>query len=1125
MTELSKEKLEEKLETLLNDAIKEEKRGNWEDSIAILDKIKKICIDNNNEKLEAVVTYKLGEIYHISSHFEKVRGRILHNINLAIKNFQRALIIYRKLAFKSKIKACQGFLNFIQYVFGLEEEKSEYFIESANKHFKKAKTGFSKKRNKEEFYKLAILESRALSLIIGEKLIQVNTIPSIHKLILENRKLLTKIWNYIKNKDDFSEIYTYHFLKSIIDLSSWIIAYCPIDECDIKNYILDTIKDFEEILSIFKERNKKLLLFYGYTIYSYLNLSYARYFAENQFEQKKYLKTTQKWVSEAENILPSIKSNQILGIYYYTKYTTAFSLTSLGYFAKNFKKVLIDLNYCIATGSLSFPKISIAHILLDASSAFLDIAFSNFTPDKLRLDFVHNALDLINLPTDQLSLIHEPRYKIFNMNYKSQLVAANALLGDYSEDIDKKSNYIRIASRNFNDLMEYEYHNIDKTIFYYTKYLFYASRTGIILARNSKNKKDKIEYYQKTTIFLLKSLELVFAHSYIENLFLIGDTLFEVGKLTNDDQLLKKAYSSYIDAIEYCQNKGYQNLVGTAYINLAQIEDRLNNYISAAENYKKAIDSYERAVLHLSYTKSVKKIEKLMNYLKAWESIEIAKSHHLKEDHIKAQFFYAKASKILRNLREYKFEAPFYAAWGKLEEAEELSKQNKNKEAVKSYLEAKNNFEEAIETFQEFSKKHTHEDKKRISKLIEVAKVRVIYCEARYMIENARLEGKVGNHNAAAELYSKSGNLFEKLCQKFKIKREKDELTAIFHLCKAWENLERAEAQQDPSLYTIASDLFKDAEKIFPEVKMKKYSIANSQYCIALAFGILFDNSSDLKDKINYYRKIKMFLRDSARNYQLGGFGQDAQWALATSAFFDGLWFLIKSDNETDLPTKKEYMNIAIYYLESALSMFDKAGYEKKKEIILKYLDMLQTEKSALISALKIIEKPHLLKSSIGISAPNCPIEISSSVNVEEMQKTDFQAESENSWRERIHHIYYYLSDGACIFNQSFSTEKKVSPVLVAGGLTGIASLIQELTQTQTRVKVIEQENMSILLEHGKFVSAALISEENLVTLRTKLIQSVRNIEDVYRTELENYQGKISGFNKIRDIVNSIFGN
>ncbi|MFX0138090.1 MAG: hypothetical protein ACFFDN_30890, partial [Candidatus Hodarchaeota archaeon] len=580
---------------------------------------------------------------------------------------------------------------------------------------------------------------------------------------------------------------------------------------------------------------------------------------------------------------------------------------------------------------------------------------------------------------------------------------------------------------------------------------------------------------------------------------------------------------SYMDAIEYCKNKGYFNLVGSAYINLAQIDDRLGNFPSAAENYKNAIDSFDQAILTLTYTRLSKKIEKLKNYMIAWNLIEVAKTHRMNEDHYNSQFKYKQASQILNNIREYSFESPFYSSWSILEKAEYLSKKNQHQEAAATYLVSKGNFKDAIEVLNSYLGKRKTEEKDRISKLIQVAEIRAAYCNARYQIETARLESKKGNHLLAAEFYDKASILFENICQAFRIKRERDELTAIFYLCKAWESMERADIEQKAQLYAEASKLFEKAGNIFPESRMKKLSVGNSLYCSALEYGSLFDKSIELAEKTNYYKKIKMYLREASKNYQLGGFKQDAQWALATSTSFDGIWHLILSDNEIDFAKKNEYLNVATQYLNKALQIFNKTEYEQKKGDILNYLEMIKNEKEILTSALNIIEKPEISASSIGISAPSCPIEISSSVNIDEMQQTDLKTESEINWRRRIHKIYLFLSTGTCIFTHSFKSKYEISTHLISGGDAEVSSLLQEMTKKKSKIKFVELEEMTILLEYGKYLIAALITEENLVTLQNKLMLLIQDIEDFYQEELESYSENLISFSKVGKFIQKIF--
>ncbi|NVM05254.1 MAG: hypothetical protein HWN67_23245, partial [Candidatus Helarchaeota archaeon] len=545
---------------------------------------------------------------------------------------------------------------------------------------------------------------------------------------------------------------------------------------------------------------------------------------------------------------------------------------------------------------------------------------------------------------------------------------------------------------------------------------------------------------------------------------------------------------------------------------------------SAAENYKKALESFDHALMTFTYLKLGKKIEKLKNYMKAWNLIEIAKSQHVKEEHSNAQLNYEQASHILSNIREYNFEASFYSAWALLEKAELLSKQNKHQEAAATYLVSKSKFDDAIEVLNsKLNKRISMKIKDRVSKLILVAEIRETYCSARYQIETARIESKKGNHLLAAELYNKSSSLFEKLIQTYRIGREKDELEAIFYLCKAWESMERADVQQDPTLFTIASDLFKQASKIFPDSRLKKLSIGNSLYCSALECSAKFDKTSELKEKINHYKKIKMCLRESSKNYKLGGFEQDAKWALATSTFFDGIWHLMKSDNEIDFSKKREYLSIASNYLNEALNILKDTEYEQKKQDILNHLRMIKDEKTILTSALNVIEKPEISESSVGISAPYSPIEISSSVSIGEMQQTDLKTEAESNWAKKIHHIYMFLPKGICIYDHSFMTEEEIEPQLVAGGLAGISGLIQELTQSKTKVKIVEQEEMTLLLEHGKYMTTALVAEENLVILRNKLVQLVEDVEDLFQEEFETFYGNLNVFSKVGKLIRKIF--
>ncbi|MFX0133931.1 MAG: hypothetical protein ACFFDN_09820 [Candidatus Hodarchaeota archaeon] len=1125
MSNIPEEKIPKQIEELLLQAEDEVRKYNWEGTIEILKNIEKISIDEKFKEIKGNLFCKLGEIYHIAADFKKNADEVLNYFKLSISYFQKAHNIFTELKIEERIDACLGFINLINYISGTEKNKEEFLLDSAKKYFKKAKIIYLKNGDSINSLKMAIFESIASTLFITEKIIRIDEQTNFKELTTECEKLITELWKNIKNETDFPEIYTYHFLVSVLEFFHFVFAFLPTEILNVKQYILDNMDRFKEFIDIFEKSAKKLCLFNAYSIYANLHMFYALLFVDNQFELKKYVKTAEKSIRKGEKLLVLINGNPFLTLFYFTRFTNAIFLVYLGFFTKDFKHIMKDFDFLVGLIPLYFPKIMVAHLIFYLAGIFLVVALNRSMPDTQRINFARNSLNLMELLTNKIPLVKNLNYKIYNLTLDVGLCAANAVLGDLIKNKEEQSKHLRIASKIFNNLSDYDYYSIRSTQVYY-QFLNSASRTGILLAENSSNKSEKVNYYQMVIDFLLKSKNMIFFLFYQVNLFLIGDIYFKIGILTNDEEILKKSYLSYIDAIDYCKNKGYFNLVGSAYVIVAQIEDRLGNFLSAAKNYQNAINYFDQAIMTLTYTKLGKKIEKLKNYVEAWNIIETAKSFHTREDHQNAQLNYEQASQILNNIREYKFESPFYYAWGILEKAEYLSKINKHEEAVATYLVAKNQFQEAIEIFNSALKKRkTFEEIDRISKLIQVAEFRGRYCIARHQIETARIESKKGNHLFAAELYNKAGTIFKDLCQLFGIKREKDELLAVYYLCKAWLHMERAEIEQKSSLYKIASDLFQKACNIFPESRMKKLSIANSNFCSALEYGSLFDNSTELEEKVNYYKKIKMYLRESSKNYQLGGFKQDAQWSLATSTFFDGIWHLIQSDNEIDFTKKNQYLNLATNYLNNALNIFDNAGYVQKKEEISNYLEMIKDEKDILAHALNIIERPEISASSIGISAPSCPIEISSSVDIGEMQRTDFQTESELNWHKRIDHIYFFMPNGICIFDHSFKAEKDIEAQLVSGGLTGISALIQEVTKSKTKIKIVEQEETNILFEHGKYISIALITEENLITLRKKLEQLMQDVENFYQEELEDYSGNLSVFSKIGKFVQKIFEN
>lgn len=1131
MVKLSNHEIKQKITEIINQVEEEEQNNNWNAAIDLLKKAEEKILDKNFLEDLGEIYYRLGRNYHLAGDTAKIKEEVSEDYKNAVESYERSKEIFEELKIDERINALSGFINLAKYIFGISKDEEVDCLESGKGHFKQAKIIYQEQQNFDDALKMEIMETRTFSLLIGELCARFDENADFKALITEFDGLIDHIIENLRNEPKLSDYYLHRFLICMGYCFHWIGTSVSTDILNIKGQLFSYLNKQKEIIDIIDNSSCYSTYyearFYSYVIFSSFSLILGAYHAEALFEIKNLYNNAKKWHKKAEELLPNVKFNTSISTFHTVRFSIAIAMIILGYSSTDFKHTLEILTNAINSLNLFYPKPMAANMITASCVAFTTGALDQTKIEMTRLEFANRILNIMDFGKSEVPMFSDPNYKLYNFLKNIQLCTAYAVLGDLSKDQSEKSKYIQEASELLEDLIDFSKQRIIGNQAYFL-YFFYTAMIGVILANNSTETAEKKRYYEMTIELLESAINTPFNFHRYDNLFLLGKTYHDLGKLLNDEELLKKSFTAYTNAIEFCKLRGFYGLVGFGYVHLAQLEDRLGNFLSAADNYQKAISSFDQAILIFTDTSLGKTFEKTNEYLTAWKLIEIAKSYHANEDHTNARINYEQASSILQKIREYRFEAPFYIAWGQLEQAEEISKQNKHEEAAEAYNTSKNLFRDAIETFNSYLKKGiSPEDKQRISNLISSAGIRERYCTARQQIETARLESLKGNHLGSAELYNKSSSLFENLCQIYRIKKEKDELMSVYYLCKAWENLERGEVNQNSVLYATASELFLKASQITNEDRTKKLSLGNSLYCCALESGVLFDNSADLEEKMKNYKKIKMYLRDSSKNYQMGGFEQDAKWALATSTFFDGIWNLIQSDNEMNFSKKNQYLTLAVEYLKSALNIFEEVGSPQKRESILKYLEMINTEKAILTSALDVIEKPAISESSIGILAPSCPVEISSSLSLEEMQKNDLQAESELNWYRRIQHLYLFVPGGICIYDYPFQREieadEAISPGMFSAGLESISMLIQELTSRGSNVKIVEQEDMTIMLEHGNYCSGALITEDNLMILQRKLKQLIQEVEEFYQEEFENFKGNVTSFSKVGKFIQKYF--
>ncbi len=232
-----------------------------------------------------------------------------------------------------------------------------------------------------------------------------------------------------------------------------------------------------------------------------------------------------------------------------------------------------------------------------------------------------------------------------------------------------------------------------------------------------------------------------------------------------------------------------------------------------------------------------------------------------------------------------------------------------------------------------------------------------------------------------------AASIFRSVCTRYKLERERKELEAIYYLCRAWESMELAEKYGEPERFEEAAHLFTKASNLFTDMKLKLLASGNSAFCQALEYGHKFDESIETKIKTDLYPKVKLMLSKAASFYGKGGFENVANWALATSIYFDAAWHLIKADQSSDLNEKGKLLGIGSKFLKSAYELFGEAGYKDKEAEVQNRLKKVEKEESILFSVLSTIKEPSISRSTIGIVAPSCPIESSQSPRLSEARQ------------------------------------------------------------------------------------------------------------------------------------------
>lgn len=142
----------------------------------------------------------------------------------------------------------------------------------------------------------------------------------------------------------------------------------------------------------------------------------------------------------------------------------------------------------------------------------------------------------------------------------------------------------------------------------------------------------------------------------------------------------------------------------------------------------------------------------------------------------------------------------------------------------------------------------------------------------------------------------------------------------------------------------------------------------------------------------------------------------------------------------------------------------------------------------------------------------------------------------EIDWFISLRHLYIFNENGICLYSYDFTPEVAsmvkmkqssnstgVSQDLVSGGLSGIVSLISEITESKKHLRVVDHEDKKLIFHYGKYAIFCLISTQYLNILVSKLKEFAMDFESTFSAALKNFKGGVSVFDDTGYIVTKHF--
>jgi tetratricopeptide (TPR) repeat protein/KaiC/GvpD/RAD55 family RecA-like ATPase len=517
------------------------------------------------------------------------------------------------------------------------------------------------------------------------------------------------------------------------------------------------------------------------------------------------------------------------------------------------------------------------------------------------------------------------------------------------------------------------------------------------LSKLEEKDEDRRELLEKAVSRMETCIELCQRHvtsfpSRRELLALLGGYKSELGTILNqlyqttaEKEVLRKLIGIYQNAAHLNERANLAGRAAEAYWRTAMVYDRLGEYLESANNFESASKQYKLSAEATPQLSSF--YSDYVIYMKAWSYIEKAKHNHEKEEYGSSKEYYKKAATALNSSKSWIYLVPNYSAWSRLEQAEDLSRDNWSEQAILAFKEAAKLFGQAQKSIGAKSGEiKSSEEKDNSLRLVKASNIREEYCLSRIIIEEAKNLYTLGDCSSSAEKYGFAAEKLNRIARAMETEAELKELLPMIHMCQAWQKMSMAEETADATLYSEAAALFAKAKESSTRKRTAMLAAGDSSICKALELGAKYKSTRN----VIFYYEAKHYMESASDYYMDAGFGNASTSVSATEALFDAYFYMDKAETEADHLSKTKLYGLVEGYLDRSAKLFNKAGYPKKAEDVAKTLERVKEKREFALSLDKVLVAPAVTSSTASIAVPIPSHE--EAVGLERFEHADVQA-------------------------------------------------------------------------------------------------------------------------------------